>query len=138
MHTYNFELCHMTAQTSRLYSFTKVIKFIANIKKYFVKTVYMLIIHNLSYIATFCMVILDTIFPSSSALNIKVCEEMKQAIIEIGKCISKMAPSTMKVYIKTYNLHNNNYVLVVGETCYCCNVLCNTITLCSNCQATYA
>ena len=80
----------MTAKTSHLYGFTKEIKFIANIKKYFVKTVYMSIIHNLSYIATSCMVILDTIFPSSSASNIKACEEMKQAIIRIGKCISKM------------------------------------------------
>ena len=32
MCTYNFELCHMTAQMSHLYGFTKVIKFIAYIK----------------------------------------------------------------------------------------------------------
>ena len=33
MLTYNFELCHVTAQTSHLYGFTKVIKLIAYIKK---------------------------------------------------------------------------------------------------------
>ena len=30
---YGFDPCHMTAQTSLLHSFTKVIKFIAHIKK---------------------------------------------------------------------------------------------------------
>ena len=34
MRTYNFELCHMTTQISRLYGFTEVIKFIAYINKY--------------------------------------------------------------------------------------------------------
>ena len=38
MHSYNFELCHMAAQTSHLYGFTEVIKFIVCIKNYFVKT----------------------------------------------------------------------------------------------------
>ena len=33
LRTYNFELCYITAQTSRPYGFTKVIKFIVYIKK---------------------------------------------------------------------------------------------------------
>ena len=38
MRSSNFELCHMAAQASRLYGFTKVIKFIVCIKKLLCKT----------------------------------------------------------------------------------------------------
>ena len=37
MRTYKFEVCDMTAQTSCIYGCTKVIKFIAYIKKLFCK-----------------------------------------------------------------------------------------------------
>ena len=50
MRTYNFNLCHITAQTSPLHGFTKVMKFIAHMKKTLCETVYMPIIHNLQYV----------------------------------------------------------------------------------------